>query len=83
VLTGGGETNVNNAMYPVLLLRDANGRLAQVRGASFQMEDLTPPVIADYAVVQLPGEYVFRPSAGRVSDNSSGNLSIYHFRTPR
>ena len=78
LMAAGGFANVNGAVHPVLMVRDGNGKMTQVRGASFQMSDVTPPGVSGYAVEQVAGTYTFRPSAGFAFDNASGALDVYH-----
>ena len=42
--------------------------------------DFTPPTVtSDYDVAQLPGpSHAFAPSAGEITDNTSGAVAIYH-----
>jgi predicted ribosomally synthesized peptide with SipW-like signal peptide len=78
----GSDASVDAVVHPLLLVIDADGKMAVSRGAPFQMTGATPPTIsAEFAVAQVPGGHAFRPSAGSVSDNAAGDLAVYHFLT--
>ena len=63
---------------PVLLVVDANNKIAMVRGSPITVRDLEAPVIAGVSTAQAPSGYSFAPAAGTVADFTSGDVKVYH-----
>lgn len=74
----GSLIRAGDTVVPCILVVDSNGKMTSVQGASITIADTSSPVVsAQYAVAQTLGNYEFKPSAGTVSDDSSGLLKVY------
>lgn len=74
----GSDVIPGHKVIPVLLLVNENNRITMIKGDTIVIDDTEPPVIADFAVSQGESNYVYTPYEGTVTDNTGGNLSIYH-----
>ena len=79
-LIDGTPLGPNQTVVPVMLVVDANGKIASFRGAEITLADVVAPTISSHTVAQGASDYVFKPS-GSVSDDADGTLEIYHIIT--
>ena len=78
LVTGAIITPDTAPSQPVLVIA-AGSKVSVVRGTRRGLADFTAPLISsDYEVTQLSGaSYAFAPSAGSLTDNASGAVSLY------
>jgi hypothetical protein len=74
----GSSIRAGDTVVPCILVVDSNGKMTSIRGSAITIADTSSPVVsAQYAVAQTLGSYQFKPSAGTVTDDSSGLMKVY------
>lgn len=78
VFFDGTPLGPNDVCIPMILVVDANGKIASYRGNPVTLQDVVDPEVVGFTVAQGLANYEFNPSGGLASDDASGTLKIYH-----
>lgn len=78
VYIDGSSILPGDSVVPVIMVVDANNKIAFSKGSPISVADINPPVVAGFAVSQGASDYVFTPNAGSIMDYNAGTINVYH-----